>query len=306
MSSLPKISVIVPSGQLTPKVLTILRALHRNHFPYYEVIIIPQGVTNRDLITKIRKIANTRIFVQRKADLCEAYNLGARKARAEILAFLSDDCYPQSSWLSEIYSSLSSPEISCVTGNTYPFLPTEQPGSICFCTFTLPLTTRISSPKYHAREVGYSNNFAIKKTDFFAVGGFRKIFSPGAIGIHAPEADLFLRIVIHKGTIAHNPRIIVWHDHWIPKNLAREKNLLYLGGETACYGLYALKGYRIGMQVLLDNFFFQPQKRIKKLLQLLMQGKTRLFRLEAQLFTREMRVRIIGLHKSLLLWRSHY
>ena len=166
--------------------------------------------------------------------------------------------------------------------------------------------TVIDKPCYHADHIGFSNNFAIQKKYFIHIGGFRKIFSPGAFGFHANDADLLLRILIDKKPIVHNPNMIVWHDHWLNETEAFQKNLLYIGGEVACYGLYALKGYAVGFTVLYRNFVTIPYAHIREIIRNLIRFKLTKAIKNARILCVEGAMRYIALCRSLLIFFANY
>ena len=59
-------------------------------------------------------------ILEQMPGVSRAKNLGASRARFDLLAFTDDDALPDPGWLSALTRTFASPQVSCVTGLTLP------------------------------------------------------------------------------------------------------------------------------------------------------------------------------------------
>jgi glycosyltransferase involved in cell wall biosynthesis len=172
-----------------------------------------------------------------------ARNTGVAHSHGEVVAFLDDDAAATSTWLDRLVTHFADPGVVGVGGRLDPLWATARPrwfpgefGWTVGVSYTgMPERTA------HVRNV-WSNNMAVRRAAFEAVGGFREDF--GKVGaVSRPEdTDLCLRVT--GGAWLYDPACAV--SHWVPAQRARFRYFL-----VRCFnegrgkaGLAALNGRR--------------------------------------------------------------
>lgn len=168
------ISVIIPAFNATSTIGKCLLALKKQSFQPKEIIVVDDG-SKDDLeleITRLRnnfKMKNLILLKQNHKGVSEARNLGARKARGEILAFLDSDCVPGRNWLKNINNAFSHSQIGAVgggysSGMDNNFWQRFSHEELCFRRRKRVKVVRTL----------LSNNMACRKICFWEAGGFPK------------------------------------------------------------------------------------------------------------------------------------
>ena len=206
------VSVIVPIKELSYSLLyENLPAFEKQDYKHFEVIILPNEQKLYDL-TLIKKYPWLRIIPTGKVTRpAQKRDIGASRAKGELLAFLDDDAYPTPTWLSDGVQSFSRSDVAAVGG------PGMVPphGSLWEKVFDGILTTFIGSGSYVYRFIPKtkrfvddypSMNFFVRKKVFEKVGGFNNDYWPGE------DSKLCNDIVYkEKKRIFYNPRVVVYH-----------------------------------------------------------------------------------------------
>jgi GT2 family glycosyltransferase len=182
----PRFTVIVPTFDRPEPLASCVQALRALERPggTLEILIVNDGgrAPSSDVVRPSPGDAGLEIRVveQRNAGPASARNAGANAARGEWLAFTDDDCLPDQGWLSAFDAALRATPAALVGGRTVNALP----GNV-FADASQRLADFVSS--YFdggATGVGRfftSNNIAVSREGFLAVGGFdaRFPFSAG-------------------------------------------------------------------------------------------------------------------------------
>ena len=85
-----KVSVIIPVRTVTPYLRETVQYLQRQSYKNFEIIV---------LIDEKEKLPGVKVISSGEAGPAHKRNLGVKKAKGEILAFLDDDSYPSKDWL---------------------------------------------------------------------------------------------------------------------------------------------------------------------------------------------------------------
>ncbi len=85
----PLISVVIPAHNEEKYLAETLEALQRQTYPYFEVLVVANGCTDRTVEVAQDKCDRLIVFPER--DLGKARNSGAAKARGDLLVFLDAD-----------------------------------------------------------------------------------------------------------------------------------------------------------------------------------------------------------------------
>jgi glycosyltransferase involved in cell wall biosynthesis len=123
-------------------------------------------------------------------------NAGARAARGSILAFLDDDAVARPEWLQNLVAPLAHPEVVGVGGYVEPLwlgrVPRWMPDEFLWVVgASYRGMPRTAGP---IRNV-WSENMAVARTDFMAIGGFREGF--GKTGLEprgGEDTDFCIRL----------------------------------------------------------------------------------------------------------------
>ncbi len=232
------ISIIVPLKQISRYLVEeTIPAILKQTYQNFEIIVLPDKPTKE-------KFPKTRIIPSwPEVGPAQKRNLGAKKARGEILAFIDDDAYPDKNWLKNALavfkqqaSSAQAPlsnQISNIKqapplAERSIFLNRSSLAAVCGPGVTPPhdpLLAQVSGWMW-ASFLGSGGagryrcwpqkkqmvddfptfNLLVKKSDFLKVGGFNANFWPGE------DTKLCHDLVYRLGKkIIYDPKILVYH-----------------------------------------------------------------------------------------------
>jgi glycosyltransferase involved in cell wall biosynthesis len=185
----PLVSVIIASHR--PEFIgTLLSALRLNRYSFETIAVCDYEtgrLENEFPEAVFHTINNRSISVKR--------NFGVSKARAEIVAFVDDDCVPSPEWVEKGHGILlEKPDISGVEGlttieNTGPAAPPS-----------LRDYRRLEQPGFR------TNNIFYRKTAFLEAGGFDERFT-----VQREDIDLAFSVLDLGHTIGHDTGVRVMH-----------------------------------------------------------------------------------------------
>lgn len=198
-----EISVIIPVRMITPYLRETIDCLKRQTFKEFEIIIITD---------KKEKFKGVRLLNSGEPTPAYKRNLGASRAKGEVLAFLDDDSYPEKRWLENALKIFTeSSEISAVCGPTL----TPPKDNIFQKASGWVLASWLGSGGagvyrnrvMSRREVDDfpSVNLLVKKSDFKTIGGFDINHWPGE------DTKLCLDLVKLGKKIIYDPSVLVYH-----------------------------------------------------------------------------------------------
>lgn len=208
----PFISVIIPVKAINNYIIDEnLPALGRQSYKEFEAIILPNRKSDKDA-KLLKKYPWLRIhptnYITRPA---QKRDIGAKKARGDILSFIDDDAYPTNKWLENVVAVFEKNDVDAICGPG--ILPIKT--SFWERVFDEILVTRVGSGEYAYRfkpdKQRYvddypSMNFLIKKDIFWELGGFDNNYWPGE------DSKLCEDLVYKKkGKILYDPSIIIYH-----------------------------------------------------------------------------------------------
>ena len=148
-----------------------------------------------------------------------ARNLGARYATGKWLAFIDDDCVPQSQWLRELEAVI---EQDVLAGGVVRNGVETDPYSTA--------TQAIIDSFYSKQPVFFtSNNIAVNAARFRGLGGFDETWPLAA----SEDRDFCLRWIGSGGRLTYAPNAIVHHFH--TPSLGRFWKQHFRYGRGACW-----------------------------------------------------------------------
>lgn len=169
-----KISVIIPTFNTVSTIEKCLKGLKNQTFKPVEIIIVDDESKDGldievDRIKHGLKIKNLILLKQKHKGVSVARNLGAKKARGNILAFTDSDCIPSKDWLKNISAVFDDPQIGAVGGGyccgiDNSFWQTFSCEELIF--------RRRKRPQFVKTLL--SNNMACRRNVFWEAGGFSK------------------------------------------------------------------------------------------------------------------------------------
>ena len=188
------ISLIIPTYNRLPYLKNCLRALKKQKFKNFEIIVVNDG-SNDGTGNFLDSEKNLKV-IQHKKNLGPSIsrNDGAGFASADILVFTDDDCEPEENWLLEIVQSFKDSDF--IFGRTvyvranyegnFPERIVQNPDALW------PM----------------ANNLAFKKNVFKKLGGFDSYFDK----FHNEDSELAIRAVSKNYRFKRLPSALVYHQ----------------------------------------------------------------------------------------------
>lgn len=205
----PLFSVIIPTYNRPQPLAACLDALADSTLPAsaYEVIVVEDGDAN-DLAPVVagasRRLAITHLS-RAHGGPAAARNTGAAAAQGRFLAFTDDDCRPANDWLEHLAARFGRQAEAAVGGATLNALP-GNPFAAASQTLTHYLYEYYLGGR---REGGFftTNNLAVPRAGFLALGGFDTRFSTPA----AEDREFCNRWRNQGFDLVYAPEVIVHH-----------------------------------------------------------------------------------------------
>ena len=205
-----KISVIVPAYNVEKTLSTLLDSLSNQSCRGFEVIVVDD--CSQDNTCQVAESYNcTLVRLQRNQGPATCRNIGAKKARGDILLFTDSDCRVEWNWIERIEKRFSQNAIDAVMGKVVLMPSTLLGDSISALGF--PAGGSIGFDKiWRVDAEGFTDslstcNCAIRKDAFEKIGGFDESFPfPGG-------EDSLLAYDLRKFNyrIKYCPDIMVYH-----------------------------------------------------------------------------------------------
>lgn len=203
-----KVSIIIPVKEINDylrqeTIPAILDQTNRD----FEIIILPDKKTKE-------KFAKTKIIPSwPKTGPADKRDLGAKRAKGEILAFLDDDSYPNKNWLREaikifkegdkiagVCGPALTPSDNTLRQKASGYVWSTWLGSSGAGTYRCTLSSRKEIDDFP------TVNLLVRKKDFWQVGGFDSHFWPGE------DTKLCLDLTKElKKKIIYDPKVLVYH-----------------------------------------------------------------------------------------------
>jgi len=172
MTDRPIATVVIPTFARPEKLAETLRALDRQDYTGFEVIVVddgsPRQVTRENLPTSDR--FTLKILRQENRGPAAARNLGAQQASGEILLFTDDDCLPRPEWVVALTREIQSCPEALVGSLTFNGLPGNSWSSASQLIIDL-VYDHFNKDPTNAYFLA-SNNMACQRKFFLELGGF--------------------------------------------------------------------------------------------------------------------------------------
>lgn len=162
---MPKVSVIIPAYNAERNLQECLLSLQEQTFKDFEVIVVDDGSLDKtgDIASKYARV----VRADKNLGVGRARNLGAKEAKAEILAFTDADVVLPKGWLAKIIEDMRIHNVKCVGGGYSGSLGNSFMERFAYLELAY---RRKNMPEFVNTVV--SNNFACQREVFFACGAF--------------------------------------------------------------------------------------------------------------------------------------
>ncbi len=197
----PRISVVVCSHNGARTIHETLEGLRRLDYPKYEIIVVNDGST--DTTASIAREYGFRLVSTEHRGLSHARNTGMDVAHGEIVAYISDDAYPDAHWLTYLAATFLGTNHAGVGG---PNLTSADDGW---------LTDSPANPSNGPTPVFFSDyktdhlpgcNMAFRKSTLQSIGGFDPRYR-----VAGDNVDVCWRLQQRGWTLGFHPAAVVRH-----------------------------------------------------------------------------------------------
>ncbi len=163
------VTVVVPARNAEATIEGTLAAIAAQRFDHeFELIVVDSGSTDGTRRLVQSSGAVTALLDNPGGEPASSRNLGARRARGEVLAFTDADCRPAPEWLAAGVGALAGADI--VQGRV---VPEHAPG---------PFDRTVSVG--HEYGLYETANLFVRREIFERAGGFEPVLGPGATERH--------------------------------------------------------------------------------------------------------------------------
>ena len=175
MSSKTLVSIIIPCKDVDDYTRECIEYCRRLDYPNFEIILLPDYST--EAIDGVIIIATEPVPPGIKR------NIGVKNSTGEFCAFIDNDAYPRSDWLTSALKYFEDPEVGGVGG---PGLTPEadgvmqKAGGYVLSSFMVGnLSSRYKTKSCFESDDIHSCNFIARKTVIEAAGGWNEKYWPG-------------------------------------------------------------------------------------------------------------------------------
>lgn len=213
-NTLVRVSVVVCTRNRAAALKAAIEAYRRvtTTVPW-ELIVVDNGSTDETAAALIDLAAAfpipLRVVFERSKGLCRARNAGWRAARAPVIAFSDDDCYPAPEFIDCIDENFAQDDLGFVGGRVLLFDPEDFPITI------QPKDSRIDIAAGEFIESGliHGANLAVRRSVLEALGGFDELLGAGTSCPAGDDTDFVNRASAAGFAGAYDPRPVVFHHH---------------------------------------------------------------------------------------------
>jgi GT2 family glycosyltransferase len=245
----PHVTIVIATHNRPHQVLqTVDRALALD-YPSFDVVIVDSAPRSPAAFENIRARFGddprvTYVF-EAVPGVSRARNRGLREARGELVGFVSDDIYLDSTWLQAMVRGFNRcPDVACVTG-IVPMAELETPAQLMFDQAMAWGTAWGLEPKlydlnghrdpspifpYKLSAYGTGAHCVFDVAWLRASGGFDERLGAGTPAAGGEDLDAFVRVVTSGRTLGFEPAAIGWHaDAWEPDEFRRHMYVYGMG-----------------------------------------------------------------------------
>ncbi len=209
MTAPPAITVVVPTYGRPGAAARLVRALGAQHVPAgpFEVVVVDDGSPEPvEIAADPDRRMSVQVLRQTRSGPAAARNTGLHAARADLVAFIDDDCEPAPGWLAALHeTAVQHPD--CGLGGTVVNQLRQNPfaeASQLIVSYLCAYYGDASTGRFFT-----SNNLAFPRLTLVALGGFDATFMRAA----GEDRELCHRWVEQGGRLIRVPHAVVLHAH---------------------------------------------------------------------------------------------
>jgi GT2 family glycosyltransferase len=225
---LPAVTVVICTRDRPDSLRRALRSVVEVDYPTLEIVVVDNNPRTGTAQAVADQLADPRIRVVPApiAGLSRARNVGLLAATSPLVAYTDDDVVVDRNWIRGLVAGFAvAPDVACVTG----LVPTGALRTPVHAYFDerVSWSAQLSPDLFRASErrddlpmfpfcvgrFGTGANFAFRRADLIALGGFDEALGAGAATGGGEDIDMFLRILLSGRALAFEPSSIVWHRH---------------------------------------------------------------------------------------------
>ena len=247
-SSVPDVSVVIPTCNRGDRVVAVVRAIARAPGPAVEIQVVDQSADRTTEAALAPLLGDFRIRYVRTATIgiSAGLNVGIGEARSELVAITGDDCLVPEGWLEELVSAFAvDARVGIVLGNILPGPHDARTEFVPAYVSDHAVLARGLGDRH--RIGGTSACMGIRRRLWRALHGFDPMLGVGAPLKSAEDADLITRALLAGHRVYETPRIAVIHGgryrlserndlihrYWFGTGAALAKNVKLGGGAVA-------------------------------------------------------------------------
>lgn len=167
------VSIVVPNRNKEQSLFHCLAALFGSDYPDFEVIVVDDGSDDGSVATA-KCFPCLLVPLPVSVGAAEARNIGARRARGDLLFFVDSDCVVARDSITRLVSFFAKGDTKNIVGGTY----TEKPYDAGFFSFFQSVLVRYSETKGPCPDYIATHALAMHAEQFRRSGGFAKNFLP--------------------------------------------------------------------------------------------------------------------------------
>jgi len=203
----PKFSIIIPVKEINDYIGKFIPINLKQTYKNFEIIILPNKKPKREINFNDKRV---RIIPSGNVGPAEKRDLGVKKSKGEIIAFIDDDAYPEKDWLNNSLPYFENLEIGAIGG---PNLTPKESNFFQKVSGEVLSSYLVSGPvdfRYKPRAERETDdlpscNFLVRKSIFNKIHGFDTSFWPGE------DTKLCLDIINQGKKIIYTPKLLVYH-----------------------------------------------------------------------------------------------
>ena len=253
LADAPPLTVVVCTRERPDALARCLDGLLAQQYPRFRVLVVdsaPESAETAEVVQDASRAAAAlgRITVDYTREdtpgLSHARNRAVTATKGETLAWIDDDAVPDVHWLAEIARALAlHPDADVVTG---PVVPAElETDAQLWCQRMSepsfgparfgPATEHLRHPLATVPPAGSGTNMVFRPGVIERIGGWDVALGAGTPARRAEETLAFTQVLLHGGTIAYEPSVLVRRYHHRDLESLRESMVGYGTGLAAVH-----------------------------------------------------------------------
>jgi len=201
----PFISVIIPAFNAAKIIHNTLSALKKQSYPkdLFEIIVVDDG--SRDNTAEVAQKMSAIVLTQSNQGAGVARNLGAKRAKGEIILFTDSDCEPQEDWIESMVDPFQNHEIVGAKG----FYKTKQHEfSARFAQVEYEIKCNMLKKEHYIDFID-TYSAAYRRDIFLEAGGFDAVYTTAS----GEDSELSYKLSIKGYKMVAVPDAFVYHLH---------------------------------------------------------------------------------------------